>query len=104
MTALNNKIVGIESGQYTPKTQTIKKRTVLVFLPTMMMKKEWQEIARKKKMSLSSFIIDRVEKSIRDQGDREHSESRIQLVRKITKTRSTSLRSIDVARSISGII
>jgi hypothetical protein len=53
------------------KSETIKERTVNVYLPEKYMLKEWQKVAAEHKKSLSGFIIERVEDSLREQGEGE---------------------------------
>jgi hypothetical protein len=53
------------------KSETIKERTVNVYLPEKYMLKEWQQVAAEHKMSLSRFIIERVEDTLKEQGDGE---------------------------------
>jgi len=53
------------------KSETIKERTVNVYLPEKYMLKEWQKVAAEHKKSLSGFIIERVEESLREQGEGE---------------------------------
>jgi predicted RNase H-like nuclease (RuvC/YqgF family) len=51
------------------KTDTIKKRTVYIYLPTEEMVESWKRKAREAGVSLSKFIIERVEDSIRKEED-----------------------------------
>ena len=51
------------------KSETIKERTVNVYLPDMYLLKEWKKVAAEHKMSLSRFIIERVEDSLKEQGE-----------------------------------
>jgi hypothetical protein len=65
-------------------TETIKERTVYVYLPSFEMAKEWKSGAKKAGVSVSKFVIDRVEDSIQ----REESEevgylSRLQLMKRL---------------------
>lgn len=53
------------------KSETIKERTVNVYLPEKYMLKEWKQVAAEHKMSLSRFIIERVEDTFKERGDGE---------------------------------
>ena len=53
------------------KSETIKERTVNVYLPEKFMLQEWKKVAAEHKMSLSRFIIERVEDTLKEQGDGE---------------------------------
>ncbi|WP_456478326.1 hypothetical protein [Geoglobus ahangari] len=43
------------------KTETVKKRTIYVYLPSEEMAEEWKRIAKERKMSVSKFVIECVE-------------------------------------------
>jgi len=67
-------------------TQTIKKRTVCVYLPTEKMAESWKEKAQGAGVSLSKFVIDRVEDSMRrDEGEGGHL-TRMELVKKLKES------------------
>ena len=51
------------------KSETIKERTVSVYLPDKYMLNEWKKVAAEHKKSLSRFIIERIEESMKEQGD-----------------------------------
>jgi len=53
------------------KSETIKERTVSVYLPDMYMLHEWKKVAADNKRSLSRFIIERIEESFKQNGDGE---------------------------------
>ena len=53
------------------KSETIKERTVNVYVPDKYMLNEWKKVASEHKMSLSRFIIERIEESLKQQGDGE---------------------------------
>ena len=53
------------------KSETIKERTVSVYLPDMFMLNEWKRVAAEHKMPLSRFIIQRIEESLKENGDGE---------------------------------
>ncbi len=67
------------------KTGTIKDRTVYVYLPSMEMVEDWKRKAEKAGVSLSKFIIERVEDSIRQEEGEEGYLSRLELVRRLRK-------------------
>lgn len=67
------------------KTETIKDRTVYVYLPSFGMLEDWKKRARAAKTSLSKFIIERVEDSIRKEEDEEGYLSRLELIRRLKK-------------------
>jgi len=46
------------------KTETILKRKVCIYLPSIKHKKRWEELAKKQKVSISKFIIEHVENSL----------------------------------------
>lgn len=47
------------------KTDTIKKRAIYVYLPSVEQKKRWDECAQKQGVSLSKFVVEHVENSLR---------------------------------------
>lgn len=47
------------------KTETIKERSIYVYLPSIEQKKRWDELAQKQCMSISKFVIAHVENSLR---------------------------------------
>jgi hypothetical protein len=51
------------------KSENIKERTVSVYLPDKYMLNEWKKVAAEHEMSLSRFIIERVEGSLKENGD-----------------------------------
>lgn len=66
------------------KTETIKDRAIYVYLPSLEMVKDWKERARKGGVSISKFVIERVEESIgREEGDEGYL-SRAQLIKKLS--------------------
>ncbi len=64
------------------KTETIKKRTVYIYLPSEEMMKEWKERAEKEGVSLSKFVIERVEDSIRKEEDNAYL-ARLELINRL---------------------
>ncbi|RLG91768.1 MAG: hypothetical protein DRO36_03405, partial [Candidatus Hecatellales archaeon] len=67
------------------KTGTIKDRTVYVYLPSLGMVEDWKRRAEKAGVSLSKFIVERVEDSIRQEEGEEGYLSRLELVRRLRK-------------------
>ncbi len=53
------------------KSETIKERTVSVYLPDKLMLNEWKKVATDHQLSLSRFIIERIEESLKQNGDGE---------------------------------
>ncbi|MDG6978790.1 MAG: hypothetical protein JRN58_06890 [Nitrososphaerota archaeon] len=66
------------------KTETIKERSIYVYLPSAEMIEDWKSRAEKAGMSISKFVIDRVEDSLkREEGEEERYLSRLELVKKL---------------------
>ena len=51
------------------KTETIKERSIYVYLPDKAMTEEWKNLARETGQSISKFVVERVEDSLRNNGD-----------------------------------
>lgn len=67
------------------KTETIKERTVYIYLPSFGMLEDWKKRSQAANTSLSKFVIDRVEDSIRrDEGEGGYL-SRLELIRRLKK-------------------
>ena len=49
------------------KTETIKKRAIYVYLPSIEQKQSWEEYAKKQGTSISKFVIEHVEDSLRQE-------------------------------------
>ncbi len=49
------------------KTETIKKRAIYVYLPSVEQKERWEEYARKQGTSISKFVVEHVENSLREE-------------------------------------
>lgn len=64
------------------KTKTIRERTVNIYLPTIEAKARWAKIAKARKRSLSSFIVETIE-SVLASEEEEGAESRAELVRRV---------------------
>jgi ABC-type glutathione transport system ATPase component len=67
------------------KTQTIKDRTAYIYLPSIRMLEDWKKLSQAAKTSLSKFVIDRVEDSIRRDEGEEGYLGRIELVKCLKK-------------------
>jgi len=67
------------------KTKTIKKRSIYVYLPSLEMVDEWKQKAEKTGTSISKFVIERVEDSIRREEGEEGYISRLELIEKLGK-------------------
>jgi len=65
------------------KTETIKKRAIYVYLPSQKMADEWKGRADKAGTSISKFVIDRVEDSIRKEEGEEGYLNRLELIKKL---------------------
>jgi len=66
-----------------PKTETIKDRAVYVYLPSLEMVKDWKGRAEKSGVSISKFVIERVEDSLRNEEGEETYINRAELVKKL---------------------
>ena len=67
------------------KMETIKQRAIYVYLPTTHMIKKWKEKAEKQQTSISKFVIEHVENSLRQEEDQETYISRVELLQEIKK-------------------
>ena len=65
------------------KTETIKERAVYVYLPSLEMAEDWKQRAEKGGVSISKFVIERVEESIRREEGEEGYLSRAELIKKL---------------------
>ena len=65
------------------KTETIKDRAVYVYLPSLEMVENWRRRAEKAGVSISKFVVERVEDSIRREEGEEGYLSRAELVRRL---------------------
>ncbi|MEM2864612.1 MAG: hypothetical protein QW569_05055 [Candidatus Bathyarchaeia archaeon] len=65
------------------KTETIKDRTVYVYLSSLGTVEDWKRKAEKAGVSLSKFIIDRVEDSIRCDEGEEGYLTRVELIKRV---------------------
>lgn len=51
------------------RTETIKRRVVYVYLPSVDQKERWEEYAGKQRVSISKFVAEHVENSLRQEED-----------------------------------
>jgi len=67
------------------KTETIKERAIYVYLPSHEMVKQWKERADKSGVSISKFVIEHVENSLRQEADNEY-QPRAELIKKLRES------------------
>ncbi len=67
------------------KTETIKQRAIYVYLPSLEMVQEWKERSKKAGTSISKFVIELVEDSIRRAEGEEGYASRLELIEGLSK-------------------
>ena len=72
------------------KTETIKERAIYVYLPSLEMVDSWKLKADKAGVSISKFVVDRVEDAIRKEEGEETYLSRLQLVERLRKAEEES--------------
>lgn len=65
------------------KTETIKERAVYVYLPSLEMVEDWKGRAEKGGVSISKFVIERVEESVRREEGEEGYLGRAELIKKL---------------------
>src|SRR3990170_5861618 len=68
------------------KTKTIKKRAIYVYLPSEKMVEDWKNSADKAGVSVSKFVMERVEDSIRKEEGEEGYLSRLELIKKLSSS------------------
>jgi len=73
----------MESEPRGRKTETIKERAVYVYLPSLEMVEDWKQRAEKGGVSISKFVIERVEESIQREEGEESYLSRAELIKKL---------------------
>lgn len=64
------------------KTETIKERAIFVYLPSVEQKERWESCAREQHTSVSKFVVEHVENSLRQEEGRGY-QSRSELLRTI---------------------
>ncbi len=67
------------------KTKTIKLRSIYVYLPSQTMAQNWKDKAEKAGISISKFVTDKVEDSIRKEQGEEGYLTRLELIKKLSK-------------------
>lgn len=65
------------------KTETIKERSIYVYLPSLEMVTDWKSAAEKAGVSVSKFVIDRVEDSLKREEGEEGYLGRIELIKRL---------------------
>ena len=65
------------------KTETIKARAIYVYLPSIEMVEDWKHRAEKAGVSISKFVVERVEDYIRREAGDEGYLSRVELVKRL---------------------
>jgi len=65
------------------KTETIKDRAIYVYLPSLEMVEDWKQRAEKGGVSISKFVIERVEESIKREEGEEGYLGRAELIKKL---------------------
>jgi predicted DNA-binding protein len=66
------------------KTETIKERAIYVYLPSHEMVQRWKKLARRQGTSISKFVIEHVESSLKEEeGLRSDFKARSELLRRI---------------------
>ncbi len=68
------------------KTATIKERAIYVYLPSVEMAADWKTKARKTGVSISKFVIDRLEDSLRREEGEADYQSRVDLITKLSSS------------------
>ena len=61
------------------KTDTIKKRAIYVYLPSEKLASKWKDKANSQDLSISKFVIEHVENSLRQETDEDGYSSRVEL-------------------------
>ncbi|WP_456468062.1 hypothetical protein, partial [Archaeoglobus sp.] len=65
------------------KTKTIKERAIYVYLPSIEMVEDWKRRAEKAGVSISKFVVERVEDSIGREENEEGYLSRADLIKRL---------------------
>jgi hypothetical protein len=68
------------------KTKTVKQRAIYVYLPSLEMAEDWKHRATQANTSISKFVIEKVEDSIRRDEGEEGSQTRLELINRLSKT------------------
>jgi len=86
------------------KTETIKDRAVYVYLPSLEMVKDWKLKADRAGVSISKFVIERVEDSIRRDEGEEGYLSRLELIERVRKAEDELKKLRDENRMLSRLV
>ena len=73
----------MSSNRRRGKTETIKQRAIYVYLPSLEMIEDWKCRAKKAGVSISKYVVERVEDSIRREEGEEGYLSRLELIRRL---------------------
>jgi len=65
------------------KTETIKERAIYVYLPSLEMVKDWKQRAEKGGVSISKFVLERVEEAVRREEGEDGYVGRAELIEKL---------------------
>lgn len=65
------------------KNKQLTDRSIYVYLPTVEMAQEWKSLADKAKLSISKFVIEHVENSLKQEEDRKGFASRAELLKQL---------------------
>lgn len=68
------------------KTKTVKQRAIYVYLPSLKITEDWKNRAEKAGTSISKFVIERVEDSLRREEGEESYLNRLDLIKRLDKT------------------
>lgn len=69
------------------KTKTVKQRSIYIYLPSIEMVTDWKDRVKKSSKSISKFVIERVEDSIRREEGEENYLSRPELLKQLNTTK-----------------
>jgi hypothetical protein len=73
------------------KTQTIKQRAIYVYLPSHRMVTKWKESAEKQGVSISKFVIEHVENSLRQEEGEESYITKVELLKDFKKLKEENI-------------
>jgi hypothetical protein len=67
------------------KTQTVKQRAIYVYVPSIEIAEDWKQRATRARTSISKFVIEKVEDSIRRDDGETGSQTRIELITRLSE-------------------
>ena len=73
------------------KTDTIAKRAIYVYLPSMEEGEKWKNLAEKSGLSISKFVVEHVENSLRQEEDEDIYGSRTKLMKEIRELKDENI-------------